>query len=59
MEDAREEIGKWREEYNEFQPHSVIEDLPPRQFAEQFARGSKSREILFLAGAVLMGGSYS
>lgn len=36
LEDAREKIEKWRQEYNEFRPHSALEDLSPRQFAEQF-----------------------
>ena len=35
LEDAREKIELWREEYNHFRPHSALGNLPPRQFAEQ------------------------
>lgn len=48
IEDAREKIEKWRLEYNEFQPHSSLGDLTPRQFTEQF----ESRKTTFLAGPV-------
>jgi putative transposase len=48
IEDAREKIEMWREEYNEFRPHSSLENLTPRQFAEQF----ESQETIFLAGTV-------
>jgi putative transposase len=48
IEDAREKIELWREEYNEFRPHSSLENLTPRQFAEQF----ESQATIFLAGPV-------
>jgi putative transposase len=37
LEDAREKIKTWREEYNHFRPHSALGNLPPRRFAEQVA----------------------
>jgi putative transposase len=37
LEDAREKIELWREEYNHFRPHSALGNLPPRRFAEQVA----------------------
>jgi len=49
LEDAREKIEKWREEYNMFRPHSSLGELTPRQFAEQF----KSQKTTLLAGLVL------
>lgn len=52
MEDVREKIEKWREEYNEFRPHSSLGDLTPRQFAEQFAMSSQGQKTLLLAGSV-------
>ena len=48
IEDAREKIEQWRQEYNEFRPHSSLGDLTPRQFAEQF----ESQKTTFLAGTV-------
>ena len=48
IEEAREKIETWREEYNEFRPHSSLENLTPRQFPEQF----ESQETIFLAGPV-------
>jgi putative transposase len=52
MEDAREKIEKWREEYNMFRPHSSLGDLTPRQFADKFARSLQSQKTSFLAGPV-------
>ncbi|MCX5801807.1 MAG: IS3 family transposase [Candidatus Eisenbacteria bacterium] len=52
MEDAREKIEKWREEYNVFRPHSSLGDLTPRQFAEQFAMSSQGQKTPILAGSV-------
>lgn len=48
IDDAREKIEMWREEYNEFRPHSSLENLTPRQYAEKF----ESQETIFLAGTV-------
>ena len=35
LDDAREKIESWRQEYNDFRPHSALGNLPPRQFAQQ------------------------
>jgi len=48
VEDAREKIERWREEYNIFRPHSSLGDVTPQKFAEQF----KSQKTSFLAGPV-------
>jgi transposase InsO family protein len=52
MEDAREKIKKWRRDYNEFRPHSSLEDLMPRQFADKFTRRIQSQKTTLLAGPV-------
>jgi len=48
LEDVKEKIETWREDYNKFRPHSSLGDLNPRQFAEQV----ESRKTTFLAGTV-------
>lgn len=35
LEDAREKIESWRQEYNDFRPHSAPGNIPPRQFLQQ------------------------
>jgi putative transposase len=35
LEDAREIIEAWRQNYNESRPHSTLNDLPPAVFARQ------------------------
>jgi putative transposase len=52
MEDAREKIEKWREDYNKFRPHSSLGDLPPRQFADKFTRRIQGQKTTLLAGPV-------
>jgi putative transposase len=52
MEDAREKIEKWREEYNMFRPHSALADLTPQQYVDKFARSLQSQKTSFLAGPV-------
>jgi putative transposase len=37
IEDARLTIEEWRRDYNEQRPHSSLGDLPPREYAAQFA----------------------
>jgi putative transposase len=51
LEDAREKIEKWRLEYNEFRPHSSLDDLTPQQFVDKF-KSEKSQKTIFLAGTV-------
>ncbi|MBU4329061.1 MAG: integrase core domain-containing protein [Acidobacteria bacterium] len=38
----------WREDYNEFRPHSSLGGLTPRQFAEQFL----GQKTIFMTGPV-------
>ena len=45
IEDAREKIVMWREDYNEFRPHSSLGDLTPRQLVEQF----ESQKTIFFS----------
>jgi putative transposase len=52
MEDAREKIEKWRTDYNEFRPHSSLEDLTPRQFIDKYEGSERSQKTPFLAGSV-------
>ncbi len=35
MEDAKDKIERWREEYNNFRPHSSLADLTPEQVVNQ------------------------
>jgi putative transposase len=35
LEDAKEKIERWREEYNNFRPHSSLADLTPDQVVTQ------------------------
>ena len=51
LEDAREKIETWRQEYNEFRPHSSLDGLTPQQFVDKF-ESEKSQETIFLAGTV-------
>lgn len=44
LADAREKIESWREEYHHFRPHSVLRNIPPRQFAEQLEASSMRLE---------------
>jgi putative transposase len=35
LEDARQKIENWRQDYNEFSPHSSLGDTPPTVFATE------------------------
>jgi putative transposase len=39
LEDAREKIERWREEYNNFRPHSSLADLTPEGVVTQCQLG--------------------
>jgi putative transposase len=39
LEDAKEKIEAWRIDYNDFRPHSSLENLTPNQFAAYHASG--------------------
>ena len=51
LEDAREKIKMWREDYNEFRPHSSLKGLTPPQFIEQ-NRNIQGQKTIFLNGPV-------
>lgn len=36
MDDPREKIEDWRQEYNDFGPHTALKNLTPNEYAEQF-----------------------
>jgi putative transposase len=52
IEDAREKIERWRIDYNQFRPHSSLDEMTPSEFAEQFGAKSESRKSTLLAGVV-------
>jgi len=35
MDDAKEKITEWKDEYNSFRPHSSWGDLTPEEFIEK------------------------
>jgi putative transposase len=39
MEDAREKIGRWREEYNHDRPRSSLENRTPSEFVQKHLEG--------------------
>lgn len=51
LEDAREKIESWRRDYNEWRPHSSLDNLSPRQYLDGDA--NKTPDSLLLAGPVL------
>ena len=56
LEDAREKIETWRQDYNEWRPHSALDNLTPRQYLEEQC-GQINLDSLLLAGSVLGCGS--
>jgi len=38
LEDAKEKIEIWREEYNTFRPHSCLGDMTPEMFIEKHVK---------------------
>jgi putative transposase len=50
LEDAREKIEAWRQDYNEWRPHGSLDNLTPRQYAEQCLENQNS---LIMAATVL------
>jgi putative transposase len=49
LDDAREKIESWRQDYNDWRPHSSLDNLTPRQYLEE----QKSPVSLLLAGTAL------
>jgi putative transposase len=46
LEEAREKIEYWEEEYNDFRPHLALGNLPPRQVAKGLMEQSKRLESI-------------
>ncbi|ANB17145.1 Mobile element protein [Dokdonella koreensis DS-123] len=36
LDDARQKIESWRQDYSHFRPHSSLGEVPPSEFATQF-----------------------
>jgi pyridoxal/pyridoxine/pyridoxamine kinase len=51
LEDAAEKIEAWRKEYNEYRPHSSLNDLTPAEFIEQYLEDCEKTEALPEASA--------
>ena len=49
LQDAKEKIESWREEYNTFSPHSSLDNLTPREFAEKHADLDRKNTWFFLS----------
>ena len=41
IEDAQEKLEAWRLDYNQFRPHSSLDNMTPEEFAGQLSIGSK------------------
>ena len=52
LDDAKEKIESWRREYNEWRPHSSLDNLPPSEYCKKKA-SSESELPPVLAGTVL------
>ena len=48
LDDAREKIAQWREEYNDFRPHSSLGGLTPNQVGMEGNKRTNDRPILNL-----------
>jgi len=53
LEDAREKIEEWRREYNEWRPHSSLDNLTPSQYLERQETTSTRGFFPIMAGTVL------
>lgn len=51
LEDATQKIEAWRKEYNEYRPHSSLNDLTPAEFIEQYLADNENPEALPAAPA--------
>jgi len=47
LEEAKEEIEKWRLDYNEYRPHSSLEGLTPDEFMKQFSTTQNTQKLNF------------
>ena len=49
LNDAREKIETWRRDYNEFRPHSALDNMTPEEYVKMHL---KTLEISSLPGTV-------
>ncbi len=49
IQDAKDKIESWRDEYNTFRPHNSLGDLTPREFAEKYADRDQKNTQFFLS----------
>jgi putative transposase len=49
LNDAKEKVEAWRDEYNTFRPHSSLGNLTPREFVEKSASEDGNHNRLFLS----------
>jgi len=54
-----ETVRSWRQDGNEFRPHSSLGDLTPRQFVDKYMDSLRSQKAQFLAGPVFGSGADS
>jgi putative transposase len=52
LEDARKKIEAWRQEYNDWRPHSSLDNLTPSQYLDKH-NAQASEKSLLLAGTAL------
>lgn len=45
LEDAQEKIEGWRVEYNEYRPHSSLDDLTPEEFEELYEKEARNSTL--------------
>ncbi len=45
LEDAQEKIECWRVEYNEYRPHSSLDDLTPEEFEETYEKQARNSTL--------------
>ena len=47
LQEAKEEIEKWRLDYNEYRPHSALEGLTPDEFMKRFSTTQNTQGLNF------------
>jgi putative transposase len=53
LEDAKEKIEAWRRDYNEYRPHSSLDNLSPKQYLEKYQ--SQERPISPILACPVLG----
>jgi len=53
LEDAQEKIEAWRRDYNDWRPHSALDNLSPRQYLEE--QSGQKRAISLLLPVPVLG----